>query len=83
MHAHDINRTDDWVGARRTLLQDLTRLRTQLYADPSELPWLVEPALPNLAAGLPLRLLFASPEESAAAWSGLFDRLDGYLHTLH
>ena len=83
MHAHDINRADEWVAARRTLLEDLTRLRAQLYADPCELPWLAEPVLAGVAAEMPPWLLLGSPEESAAAWSGLFDQLDGYLRTLH
>jgi predicted dithiol-disulfide oxidoreductase (DUF899 family) len=84
MHVHDIARADEWMLARRALVEDLTRLRAQLYSDPCELPWLVEPALAfEAATGIPLAVLFGTSEESTRVWSSLFDQLEGYLRTLN
>jgi predicted dithiol-disulfide oxidoreductase (DUF899 family) len=82
MHIHETVRADEWVVARQALVEDLTRLRHQLYADPCDLPWVR--ATPAFAFdGLALAALFGTPEQSAQAWSGMFDKLEGYLRTLN
>jgi hypothetical protein len=84
MHVQHISGADEWVAARRAVIEELTRLRSQLYADPGALPWLG--TMPDDAcetALMSFALLFGAPEHSAPAWSNLFDRLDGYLHTLN
>jgi predicted dithiol-disulfide oxidoreductase (DUF899 family) len=85
MHVQDISRADEWVVARHALVEELTRLRSQLYADPCALPWLHDAPDDPFEAGddMPLALLFGAPEDSTAGWGNLFDRLDGYLRTLN
>jgi predicted dithiol-disulfide oxidoreductase (DUF899 family) len=84
MHCQDVVRAEDWVVARRALLEDLARLRHQLYADPRDLPWVGggQTIARRATNGMPLAL-FGAPEQAAEAWSTLFDNLEGYLRTLN
>ena len=82
MNIHEIVRAEEWVMARQALVEDLTRLRHQLYADPCDLPW-VRAASAFAFDGATLAALFGGPEQSAQAWSGMFDRLEGYLRTVN
>ena len=83
MHIHEIVRGEEWVVARQALVEELTRLRDQLYADPCDVPWVRAASFAcNTSNGF-LDGLFGGPEHSAHGWSALFDKLEGYLRAMN
>jgi hypothetical protein len=85
----DIHRAvcpEEWVVARKALVDELTRLRDRLYADPCELPWVRgERTLAFGAANdmVPFAGLFAGLERASDSWTGLFDKLERYLQAIN
>jgi predicted dithiol-disulfide oxidoreductase (DUF899 family) len=82
MDGHGIASPEEWVAARKTLVQELTRLRDRFVSGGFELPWAtVETTFafdtPNgmeAPAGL-----FDGGARHAHVWTGLLDKLERYL----
>jgi hypothetical protein len=78
MQIQNISRAEEWVVARRALVEELTRLRSQLYADPCALPRRHEAPDDGVeTADLPLALLSGASDHAARGWTRLLDRLEG------